>query len=77
LAHHPRRFAAPGTGLGGEIESYPDKKLDAAREVLIDAIYLHQQYDSPRCWRTEEEAFANFEGLKWKKDKMVAVKEQI
>ena len=51
--------------------------MDAAGEVLIDAIYLYQQYHSPRCWKTEEEAFANFEGLKWKKDKLALVKEQI
>ena len=60
-----------------KVKALQNKKLDAARGVLIDAIYLYQQYNCPRCWKTEEEAFANFEGLKWKKDKLAAVKEQI
>ena len=54
-----------------------DNKINAAQEGLMDALYLHQQYDSPRCWRTEEQALENFEGMKFKKDRMSSIKEQI
>jgi len=53
------------------------KKLDNARGGLIDAIYLKQQYKSPRCWMTEEVAFSTFEQLNTKKARLAAVKEQI
>jgi len=44
---------------------------------LIDAMYLKQQYNSPRCWLAEKQAFEEFEKLRYKKDRMAAVKEQI
>ena len=30
------------------------KKVGAVRDDLIPHSYLHQQYESPRCWLTEE-----------------------
>ena len=54
-----------------------DNKLKVLKEGLVDALYLHQQYDSPRCWRTKEQAYDAFEGLKFKKDCMRSIKEQI
>ena len=54
-----------------------DNKLKVAKKGLVDALYLHQQYDSPRCWRTKEQAYDAFEGLKFKKDCMRSIKEQI
>ena len=44
---------------------------------VIDGSYLHQQYNSPRCWLTERQAFDEFEKLSYKKDRLLAVKEQI
>ena len=40
-------------------------------------MYLFQQYHSPRCWKTKEQAYEIFEGLKFKKDRMSSIKEQI
>ena len=54
-----------------------EKKLEAAQKDFITASYFWQQYDSPRCWKTAEEAMDNFENLKTKKDKFKYVKEQI
>jgi hypothetical protein len=54
-----------------------DNKMKAAEEMLIDASYLHQQYDSPRCWRSEKQSFEIMEQLKFKKDRLSSVKEQI
>ena len=53
------------------------KKLTAAQDTLIDAMYLKQQYNSPCCWLAEKQAFEEFEKLRYKKDRMAAVKEQI
>ena len=54
-----------------------NNKLEIARAGLVDALYLHQQYDSPRCWKTKDQAYEAFEGMKWKKDRMAGIKEQI
>ena len=54
-----------------------DTKLNAAEEEFLDALYLFQQYHSPRCWKTEEEAFEIMGQLKFKKDRLSSVKEQI
>ena len=53
------------------------KKLDTTKDELIDTSYLHQQYHSPRFWLTEEQPFETFDKLKFKKDRMRFIKEQI
>ena len=30
------------------------KKVDGAKDGLVPASYLHQQYDLPRCWKSEK-----------------------
>ena len=54
-----------------------DNKIKAAEEILIAASYLHQQYHSPRCWRSKKQSFEIIEQLKFKKDRLSSVKEQI
>lgn len=54
-----------------------DKKFGAAQQNLIGASYLHQQYDSPRCWDTATKALDEYAKLTTKKDQMKYVKEQI
>ena len=58
-------------------KSQRDAKLEVAREGLVDALYLYQQYGSPRCWKTKDQAYEAFEGMKFKKDRMASIKEQI
>ena len=53
------------------------KKLDKAKKQLTEASWLHQQYDSPRCWSTVEIALREFGKLKSKTAKLRNVKEQI
>ena len=76
-----RRFTASLDEQAAESEkkmkALRGKKLTAAQGTLIDAMYLNQQYNSPRCWLTEKQAFEEFEKLRYKKDRMAAVKEQI
>ena len=52
-------------------------RLVAVEKEFIDASYLNQQYNSPRCWTTMEEALNIFNELTTKKDKLKFVKEQI
>ena len=54
-----------------------EEQLKSAEKALIDATYLHKQYHSPACWQTVEDAEANWDRLKTKKDKMKHVKENI
>jgi hypothetical protein len=52
-------------------------KLKNAERDLIDACYYFQQYNSPRCWKSIEQAKKEYEKLKTKKDKLRYMKEQI
>ena len=54
-----------------------EKKLQAAEKSLIEATYLHQQYNSPRCWKTAEQALNEYCKLRTKAEKLRHVKEQI
>eukprot|EP00956_Cyclotella_meneghiniana_P002231 scaffold2510_cov65-Cyclotella_meneghiniana.AAC.1 len=66
--------------IAAKTNQAPEKKeeqLKSAEKALIDATYLHKQYHSPACWQTVEDADANWERLKTKKDKMKHVKENI
>ena len=42
-------------------------KLKNAERDLIDACYYFQQYNSPRCWKSIEQAKRNYEKLKTKR----------
>ena len=53
------------------------KKLDNAKEEFIVNIYLLEQFTSLRCWRTVEDAEAEFTRIPNKTQKLKAVKEQI
>ncbi len=53
------------------------EKLEKAEEKYIDAYYNFQQFNSPRCWMTIEQATEEYHKLKTKKDKLSYVKEQI
>ncbi len=52
-------------------------KLKLTEKDLINMSYLHQQYFSPRCWKTVQQALDEFENLTSKKDKIECVKKQI
>jgi hypothetical protein len=52
-------------------------KLKSTEKDLINMSYLHQQYFSPRCWKTVQQALDEFENLTSKKDKIECVKKQI
>jgi hypothetical protein len=52
-------------------------KIDSIESEYIVAIYFHEQYHSPRCWKTVDIAQQEYEKLKSKTKKMEAVKEQI
>ena len=54
-----------------------EKKLDGSLESLIGAIYFWEQYDSPRCCKTVDEATEQYNDQKSKTAKLRAVKEQI
>ena len=54
-----------------------NKKLENAERALIDASYLFQQFFSPCCWKTIQQALEEFEKLPIKKDCLQCVKEQI
>jgi hypothetical protein len=55
--------------------------MEASKEktvtTLVNAMYLHEQYFSPACWKTVNVARKNFAQLKTKKDKLSNVKDQI
>jgi len=53
------------------------KKLAKVEKNHIAVSYLHQQYNSPRCWMTRKEALDEFAKLKTKKAQYKFVKEQI
>jgi len=54
-----------------------DKKCKNAEDNCIVVIYFWEQYNSPRCWRTEGKAQEIFDKLNSKTAKVAAVKEQI
>ena len=54
-----------------------ENKMVNAQTTAIPTSYLHQQYTSPRCARTVQDALDAFEKLKTKKDRLSWVKEQI
>ena len=41
-----------------------EKKQKAAKKEFINASYLHQQYNSPRCSMTAGQVFREFDKLK-------------
>jgi hypothetical protein len=45
-------------------------KLKSTERDLITMSYLHQQYFSPRCWKTVQQALNEFGNLTSKKDKL-------
>ena len=61
----------------GEEEGYDEREAGSRGEGLDQRLILHQQYNSPRCWKTKEQALDQFEKLKTKKDQYKFVKEQI
>ena len=54
-----------------------DKKYASAKEEHIVALYFHEQYHSPRCWKTVREAKQIYNILKSESARLAAVKEQI
>jgi hypothetical protein len=52
-------------------------KLKSTGRDLITMSYLHQQYFSPHCWKTVQQALDEFGNLTSKKDQLEYVKEQI
>ena len=54
-----------------------DLKENNAEETHVPALYFHQQYHSPRCARTVQQALNAYEKLTTKKDKFKFVKEKI
>lgn len=54
-----------------------ERKLNEAQSEFIVAIYFHEQFHSPRCWRTVEEAGENFSALESEGQRLKGVKEQI
>ena len=53
------------------------KKLDNAKEDFIVNVYFLEQFTSRRCWRTVEDAKAEYKRIPNKTQKLKAVKEQI
>ena len=54
-----------------------DLKEKNAEETHVPALYFHQQYHSPRCARTVQQALNAYEKLTTKKDKFKFMKEKI
>jgi hypothetical protein len=54
-----------------------DKKLKYAESSLIEASYLYQHYNLPRCWMMVQKALAEYGKLSMKKEKLKYVEEQI
>ena len=54
-----------------------EKKIELAREDYIDALYLFEQYHSPRRWKTEAEAVSIYNQLKSESARKAAVKVRI
>jgi len=54
-----------------------EKKLKASMEDFMNASYLHQQYNSPRCSMTAAQAFREFEKLTSNAARYRYLKEQI
>jgi hypothetical protein len=52
-------------------------KLKSTERDLITMSYLHQQYFSPCCWKTVQQALDEFGNLTSMKDQLKYVKEQI
>jgi hypothetical protein len=60
-----------------KIEAGLEKKFEDAERDLITISYFHQQYSSPRCWKTRRQALDEFEKLGSKAEKLKCVREQI
>jgi hypothetical protein len=54
-----------------------EKKQKAAKKEFINASYLHQQYNSPRCSMTAVQVFREFDKLKTNAARYRYLKEQI
>ena len=54
-----------------------ERQLEGARDEYIVAIYLLEQFNSPRCWRTIKRAEYYYKRLKSETARLRAVKEQI
>ena len=50
-----------------------EKKQENALEEYIHALYLLEQYQSKRCWRTKVTALGNYLGLRRKSARLLAV----
>lgn len=53
------------------------QKFEAAKRYLISVSYLHQQYFSPHCWMTVQQALDEYSKLSSKTERLKCVKEQI
>jgi hypothetical protein len=60
-----------------KIEAGLSLKIEAAEREFITISYFHQQYSSPRCWKTARQALDEFEKLGSKAEKLKCVREQI
>jgi len=56
---------------------YDGKKLEAAQEEFIIAIYFYERHNSPPCWNSIEKANLEYQQIKSNSEKLRAVKEQI
>jgi hypothetical protein len=54
-----------------------EKRLKESMQDFINAIYLHQQYDSSHCSMTVMQAFREFDNLKMNAAQYKCMKEQI
>ena len=53
------------------------KKYANATEEYVVAIYFYEQYHSPRCWKSVEEARSTYARLASETGRLAVVKEQI
>ena len=59
------------------MKALEDKKLKNAESSLIEALYLYQQYNLPRCYMMVQKALDEYSKLSMKKERLKYVKEQI
>ena len=60
-----------------KMKVFESAKLKSAVDQHVDALYLHQQFFSPACWRSIEVAEQQFSKLTTKKEKLKNIKDQI
>jgi hypothetical protein len=60
-----------------KMKMFESAKLKSAVDEHVDALYLHQQFFSPACWRSIEVAEQQFSKLTTKKEKLKNIKDQI